>query len=151
MSNSCPLFPNKGGGRWKRGNVTTKKRKKSFELKQSFKDKEPDPNLKGKSRPSPGHMSFLVETQRCTEETTQRFFTPRLCHWDIMGPAWPKALFWFPSNGEENGSQRKVSVSMRCSLVRLRNAKNNTAGLVLRIQGGNYKLKTLDLRTFPGI
>lgn len=78
-------------------------------------------------------------------------FTLRLCHWDIMGPAWPKALFWFPSNGEENGSQRKVSVSMRCSPVWLRNAKNNTAGLVLRTWRGNYKLKALDLRTFPGI
>lgn len=111
-------------------------------------------NLAGKSPPSPftiGHMSFFVETQRCAEETTERFFTPRLCHWDIMGPAWPKALFWFPSNGEENGSQRKVSVSVRCSLVRRQNAKNNTAGLMLRTKRGNYKLKPLDLRTFPGI
>lgn len=109
--------------------------------------------LAGKSPWSPFIRAYVIS---CWDPKVRwgkegAYFTPRLYDWDIMGPAWPKALFWFPSNGEENWSQRKVSVSVWCSLVRLRNAKNNTAGLVLRTWRGNYKLKTLDHRTFPRI
>lgn len=147
---------NTAGGWWKWENSSNHSQLRKIHLswnKVQTGNQELDPNLAGKSPPSPFIRAYVISLwdPKVRWGKNRAFFTPRLCHWDIMGPAWPKALFWFPSNGEENGSQRKVSVSVRCSLVRLRNAKNNTAGLVLRTQRGNYKLKTLDLRTFPGI
>lgn len=137
-------FPIKGDGGWKKCTCWNKVQTSNKQL---------DLQLAGISPPSLFIRAYVIPrwNPKVRLGKNRVFFTPGLCHWDIMGPVWPKALFWFPSNGEENGSQRKVSVSVRCSLVRLRNAKNNTAGLVLRTRRGNYKLKTLDLRTFPGI
>ena len=147
----CPLIPAKVVGDEIKKTAQIVQNLEKYEVQTTHK--EPDLNLAGKSPPSPFIRAYVIPRwdPKVRWRNNRALFTPRLCHWDIMGPAWPKAFFWFPSNGEENGSQRKVSVSVRCSLVRLRNAKNNTAGLVLRTRRGNYKLKTLDLRTFPGI